>query len=71
MQNGNKYLFRISPAGCGQITMPLECHGIFVSNFAYLYSLTLYKLWYAKRWRGFAEHQSGQSWSVSEIANNS
>ena len=33
--------------------------------------LKLLRHWYAKRWRGFAEHQSGWPRSVSENANDS
>ena len=49
---------RISPAGRGQMLITLESHGIFLSNFAYLYILTLTIHWYAKQWQDFAERQS-------------
>ena len=39
----------------------LEPHGIFRSNIAYLFSLTLSRHWYAKRQQGFVEHLFGQS----------
>ena len=50
MQNGNEALLSISSTGCGQLLkMPitLEPHGIFRSNFAYLYISTLSGHWYA------------------------
>ena len=34
------------------------------------YNLSLSRHWYTKRRQGFAEHQFGHSWSVSEIAHN-
>ena len=49
MQNSDKGLPRISLAGRGQMLITLESHGIFRSNVAYLYILTLSKHWYAKR----------------------
>ena len=48
-----------------KILVTLWLHGSFcLSNFVYLYILTLSRHWHAKRWRGFVEHQSGRSWLV-------
>ena len=55
---------RLSLAGRCHMLITLESHGIVWSNFAYLYILTLSRHWYAKRWWGFAEHQSGY-WKCS------
>ena len=47
-------LLSINPAGRAQVVkmlITLEPHGIFDSNFAYLYILTLSRHWYAKRRR--------------------
>ena len=49
MANGGKGLSRISLAGLGHMLIALESHGIFLSNFAYLYILTLSRHCYAKR----------------------
>ena len=58
----DKGLKRISQACFGHLVKMLiniEPHGISISNFAYLFILTLSKNWYAKRLRGFAEHHFG------------
>ena len=58
MHNGEEASPSISPAGHGQLVnmlITLEPHGIFWSNFAYLYISTLSGHWFAKRGRGFAE----------------
>ena len=50
MQNGDEALPSISLAGRGQLVImliTLEPHGIFWSNFAYLYIETLSGYWYA------------------------
>ena len=54
MPNGQKGLLRISLAGRGHMLITLELHGIFGSNFTYLYNLTLSRHCYAKRCQGFA-----------------
>ena len=41
MQNDDKGLSRISLTGHGQMLITFESHGTFLSNFAYLYNLTL------------------------------
>ena len=61
--------FENSPTGCGQLVkmlITLKPHGVFGSKFAYLFILTLSSHWKVKRWRGFAKHKYGWSWSVSQ-----
>ena len=73
MQNSG-YLPSASPKGWGilvKMLIFLELICMILLNIAYLYILTLSRLWYAKRYRGFTKYQSGWSWSVSEIADNS
>ena len=51
MQNGNEALLSIVLASRGllvKMLTTLEPHGIFGSNFAYLFILTLSRHWYAK-----------------------
>ena len=38
------------------VLITLEPHGIFRSNFAYLFILAMSSHWYAKQRRGFVEH---------------
>ena len=67
-------LLSIISAGYRQllkILITLEPHGIFRSNFAYKIILTLFCHWYAKWWRGIAEHYFGPSMHFSENAHNS
>ena len=74
MQNVDEASPSISLAGGGQLVkmlITLEPHGIFCSNFAYLYILTLSGHWYAKRGRGFTEHPSSRPWSVRKNAHDS
>ena len=51
IQNGSEASPSISPACLGQLVqiITLEPRGIFLSNFAYLYILTLSRHWYAIR----------------------
>ena len=49
----------------------VEPHGIFQSNFAYLFFSTLSNHWFANCWQGFTEHHFGRSMSFRENAHNS
>ena len=67
MQNGDEDLKKINLAGRGLLVKksrrPEPHPNIFWSNFAYLYTLTLSRHWYAKRLQGFAVDKSERSWS--------
>ena len=66
-------LLSISPECCGQLVkmlINLEPNGIFGSNYAYLFILTLSRHMYAKRRRRFAKYYFGQSRYFSENAHN-
>ena len=70
----HNYLFRHGFAG--QLSSLLwsvseNPHGIFGSNYAYLFILILSGHGYAKGWRGFDEHHFGRSRSFSENAHHS
>ena len=55
----DEVLLSISLADGGKLVkmlITLESHGIFESNFAYLFILTLFSRWYEKWWRGCWEN---------------
>ena len=74
MQNGDEALPNIILASqCLLVKMliTLERRGIFGSNFLYLCKSTLSSHWYAKRSRGFTEHDFSLLSSFSENTHNS
>ena len=64
MQNGTEALSGIYLFSHGLLVKMLISHepqGEIGTDLAYLYILTLSRHWFAKRWRGVAEHHSGKS----------
>ena len=74
MQNGDEASTSNILAGGAllvKILITLDRMVYFLSNFVYLFILTLSSNWYAKRRRDLTKHQFGWSSSFSENAHNS